>query len=126
LLVKISSKTSNSELGVKTDLDDKRYEVMKCIWHWKWIADATIKDGEYQKVAYKFEKALKEHPEDFPKLSPGFHTGRGVGFRLVEGNEEQLANLVTIWAPVEEWRLEVYFEAKEDSSFSKAHLKYGA
>lgn len=99
---------------------------MKCIWHWKWIADGTEKDGAYQKVAFKFEKALKEHPEDFPKLSPSIITGRGVGFRLVEGTEEQLANLVTIWAPVEEWRLEVYFESTEDSPYSKAHSRYGS
>jgi len=35
-----------------------------------------------------------------------------VGFRLVEGTYEQMRNLVTIWAPVEEWSLEVYFEAE--------------
>ena len=98
---------------------------MKCIWHWKWIDDAFEKDGAYQKVGAKFEKALKEHPNDFPKLSPGIHTGRGVGFRLVEGNEEQLANLVAIWAPVEEWRLEVYFEAGENSLFNKAMSRWG-
>ena len=97
---------------------------MKCIWHWKWIADAYEKDGEYQKVNAKFEKALKEHPEDFPKLSPGIHTGRGVGFRLVEGNEEQLANLVAIWAPVEEWRLEVYFEVGEKTPLGKAWRRW--
>ena len=67
---------------------------------------------------------MEEHPEDFPKLSVGIHTGRGVGFRLVEGNEEQLANLVTIWAPVEEWRLEVYFEAAEDSPMGKAWRRW--
>jgi hypothetical protein len=97
---------------------------MKCIWHWKWIVDAYEKDGEYQKVMAKFEKALKEHPEDFPKLSPGIHTGRGVGFRLVEGNEEQLANLVAIWAPVEEWRLEVYFEMGEKTLLGKASRRW--
>jgi hypothetical protein len=52
------------------------------------------------------------------------HTGRGVGFRLVDGTEEQLANLVAIWAPVEEWRLEVYFEADEKSPFGKAWRKW--
>ena len=97
---------------------------MKCIWHWKWIADPYEKDGEYNKVNAKFQKALKEHPEDFPKLSPSMHTGRGVGFRLVEGNEQQLANLVAIWAPVEEWRLEVYFEAEETSSLGKAWRRW--
>jgi hypothetical protein len=52
------------------------------------------------------------------------HTGGGVGFRLVDGSEEQLANLVAIWAPVEEWRLEVYFEADEKSPLGKAWRKY--
>jgi hypothetical protein len=42
----------------------------------------------------------------------------------VEGNEQQLANLAAIWAPVEEWRFEVYFEAAEDSVFGKAWRKY--
>lgn len=99
---------------------------MKCIWHWKWIDDPYKKDSEYNKVNAKFQKALKEHPEDFPKLSQSMHTGRGVGFRLVEGNEEQLANLVAIWAPVEEWKLEVYFEMGENSAFSKASRKWNA
>jgi hypothetical protein len=97
---------------------------MKCVWHWKWIADATDPNGEYAKVSAKFSKALKEFPDDFPKMSPSSHTGRGVGFRLVEGTEEQLANLVGIWAPVEEWRLEVYFEATPDSTFGKAWRRW--
>ncbi len=62
----------------------------------------------------KFNKALEEFPDDFPKMSVGIHTGRGVGFRLVEGNEEQLMNLAMMWAPVEEWRFEVYFEANAE------------
>ena len=97
---------------------------MKCIWHWKWIDSPYEKDGAYNKVSEKFQKALEENPEDFPKMSHGIHTGRGVGFRLVEGTEEQLANLVAIWAPVEEWRLEVYFEAKEDSPMGKAWRRW--
>jgi hypothetical protein len=80
----------------------------------------------YNKVNQKFQKALKEHPEDFPKLSPGMHVGRGVGFRLVDGTEEQLANLAAIWAPVEEWRFEVYFEAGENTPFAKAMRKYSS
>ncbi len=52
------------------------------------------------------------------------YTGRGVGFRLVKGAEEQLVNLITIWAPFEEWRLEVYFKAAEGSAFSIAYRKY--
>ena len=80
---------------------------MKCIWYWKWKTEGE----EYSKVSDKFQEALKEHPEELPKMSPGIHKGRGEGFRLVEGTYEQMRNLVTIWAPVEEWKLEVYFEA---------------
>jgi hypothetical protein len=90
---------------------------MKCIWYWKWKTEGE----EYSKVNDKFQKALKEHPELLPKLSPGIHHGRGVGFRLVEGNYEQLLNLVAIWAPVEEWKLEVYFEGDE---LQKAYRKW--
>ncbi len=97
---------------------------MKCVWHWKWIDDAFEKDGKYMKVNEKFQKAIEEHPDDFPTMSESLHTGRGVGFRLVEGTEQQLANLAAIWAPVEEWRFEVYFEAVEDSAMGKAWAKY--
>ena len=83
---------------------------MKCIWHWKWKSD-PFEGEEYSKVGEKVEKAMKENPDDFPTMSPGIHKGRGVGFRLVEGTYEQMRNLVAIWAPVEEWSLEVYFEA---------------
>jgi hypothetical protein len=99
-------------------------DVMKCIWRWKWIADAYEKDGAYGKVNERFQKAMKEHPEDFPKMGPSIHTGRGVGFRLVDGTEQQLANLAAIWGPVEEWSFEVYFEASEGSPLSKAWGKY--
>ena len=98
---------------------------MKCVWHWKWIVDPYVKDSYYWKVQDKFDKAIVEHPDDFPKLGTGMHTGRGVGFRLIEGTEEQMANLVAIWAPVEEWRLEVYFESsEEDSVFGKAWRRW--
>lgn len=97
---------------------------MKCVWHWKWIENPYEKDGKYSKVSAEFQKALKEHPDDFPKMSASIHTGRGVGFRLVEGTEEQLANLVAIWSPVEEWGLEVYFEAKEDSPLGRAWRRW--
>ena len=85
---------------------------MKCIWRWKWIDDPW-KGEAYGKVGQKVAKAMKEHPDDFPKMSPGIHHGRGDGFRLVEGTYEQMKNLVAIWSPVEEWRLEVYFEGEE-------------
>ena len=98
---------------------------MKCIWHWKWIDDPYVKDSNYMKVEAKFVKAIEEHPDDFPKLSASIHTGRGVGFRLVEGNEQQLANLAAIWTPVEDWRFEVYFEGSvANSPMEKARRKY--
>jgi len=92
---------------------------MKCIWYWKWKTEGP----EYMKVYEKVLKAMKEFPEAFPKMSPGIHHGRGVGFRLVEGTYEQLMNLVAIWAPVEEWKLEVYFEGDD---LSKAYNRWGS
>lgn len=82
---------------------------MKCIWYWKWKSD-PYEGPEYVKVSAKVEKAMKEYPEAFPKMGPNVHRARGEGFRLVEGTYEQLMNLVAIWSPVEEWKLEVYFE----------------
>ena len=90
---------------------------MKCVWRWKWKTEGE----EYQKVSQKFNKAEEEHPEALPQMGPSIHTGRGVGFRLVEGTEEQLLNLVAIWAPVEEWKLEVYFHG---SDLSKAYRRW--
>ena len=90
---------------------------LKCIWHWKWKTEGE----EYRKVNQKFQKVLKEHPEELPEMSPGIHKGRGVGFRLVDGTYEQMRNLVTIWAPVEEWKLEVYFE---NDYLSEGYRKY--
>jgi hypothetical protein len=85
---------------------------MKCIWYWKWKCD-PLDDDRYMKVSQKVQKALKENPGMFPKMSPGIHKGRGDGFRLVEGTYEQMKNLIAIWSPVEEWKLEVYFEGEE-------------
>jgi len=93
---------------------------VKCIWHWKWKSD-PFEGEEYGKVRDIVEKAMKENPDDFPTMSPGIHKGRGVGFRLVEGTYEQMRNLVAIWAPVEEWSLEVYFEA---DYLSEGYRKY--
>jgi hypothetical protein len=90
---------------------------MKCIWYWKWKNEGD----EYREANQKFQKMLKEQPEEFPKMSPGIHKGRGEGFRLVEGTYEQMRNLVAVWQAVEEWKLEVYFEA--DYLFSQV-LKY--
>ena len=93
---------------------------MKCIWYWKWAID-PFDDDRYMKVNQKFQKAMEENPDDFPKMSPSIHKGRGDGFRLVEGTYEQMMNLVAIWAPVEEWKLQVYFEGEE---LTKAVRKY--
>ena len=93
---------------------------MKCIWYWKWASD-PFDDDKYMKVSQQVEKAMEENPDDFPKMSPSIHVGRGDGFRLVEGTYEQLMNLVAIWAPVEEWKLQVYFEGEE---LTKAVRKY--
>ncbi|MBA7663947.1 hypothetical protein ES703_71995 [subsurface metagenome] len=85
---------------------------MKCIWYWKWNID-PFDDERYNKFSQKAQKAIEENPDDFPTMSPGIHKGRGDGFRLVEGTYEQMMNLVAIWAPVEEWKLQVYFEADD-------------
>ncbi|MCW4048531.1 MAG: hypothetical protein NWE89_02225 [Candidatus Bathyarchaeota archaeon] len=82
---------------------------MKCIWHWKQKID-PYKDDEYRKVGQKVQKAMEEYPDEFPKMGNAMHTANGEGFRLVEGTQEQMANLVAIWSPVDEWKLEVYFE----------------
>jgi len=82
----------------------------KCVWHWKSKGDPFELEEEYSKVREKVRKAMKEHPDEFPEMGPSIYTGRGVGFRLVEGTYEQLMNLVAIWGPVEEWKLEVYFD----------------
>jgi len=97
---------------------------MKYVWHWKVIDDWYKEDSKFWEINEKFQKAMKENPDDFPKLSPSMHTGRDRGFRLVEGTEEQLANLVQIWAPVEDWRLEPYFEIGPDSAYGKAWRRW--
>jgi hypothetical protein len=93
---------------------------MKCIWHWKIKENWHTDGGKFMETSAKFRKALEENPDDFPKMSESLHTGNGEGFRLVEGTEEQLANLVAIWSPVEDWKLEVYLEAKPGSPYTKA------
>ena len=85
---------------------------MKCIWRFKWAID-PFDDDKYMKVDQQFQKALEEHPDDFPTMGPNIITARGVGFRVVEGTYEQMMNLVAIWTPVEEWKLQVYFEGEE-------------
>ena len=94
---------------------------MKCIWYWKWKSDPFADDGKYRKVNEKVQKAIEKNPDDFPTMSPGIHRGRGDGFRLVEGTYEQMKNLVAIWVPVEEWKLEVYFHGDD---LNKAYRKW--
>jgi hypothetical protein len=57
-----------------------------------------------------FEKAVKEFPDKFPKMGPTRFTGQTKGFRIIEGNEEQVQNLVAFWAPTEKWKLTPFFE----------------
>ena len=87
----------------------KEIEKMKCIWY------STQKPKRerlenYLKVAQRIEKAMEEHPDEFPKIGPAIRTGGPDGFRFVEGTYEQLQNLVAAWSPVDESKLVVYFE----------------
>ena len=92
---------------------------MKFVWHWEWVTEDFEK---IQERSNRFEKALKDHPEEFPKLSEIYFTGRGKGFRIIEAeNEEQLTNLVVFWWPTEKWNLVPYFER---IGFSKAWDKW--
>jgi hypothetical protein len=93
----------------RSTASEKEVNYVKCVWHWKWIAEGE----EYMKVWQTVTKALEQHPEAFPKMGESIMTSRGEGFRLVEGTEEQLMNLVAIWTPVEEWKLEVYFHSED-------------
>lgn len=82
---------------------------MKFVWHWEWITEDIEKIREQSE---RFEKLLKDHPEEFPKLSEPILTRKGKGFRIIEAeNEEQLMNLVTFWWPTEKWKLVPYFNA---------------
>jgi hypothetical protein len=94
---------------------------MKYIWHWEWKMDDREKENE---IGERFTKALKETPEKFPKmLTKTCFTGRCTGFRLIEAdNEEQLKNLIAIWWPTENWKLEAYLE--NDEKFQKAFQTY--
>lgn len=76
-------------------------------------------------LSRKFQKALEEHPEKFPKLGPTCFTGRTKGFRLIEAeNEEQLMNLVTYWAETETWKLTPYFEARAGEGYARTTQKW--
>ena len=80
---------------------------MKFIWYWEFNPDEIEKVLEQSE---RFEKLVKEHPEEFPKLSEPILTGRGQGFRIIEAeNEEQLMNITAFWWPFENWELVPYF-----------------
>lgn len=94
---------------------------MKYIWHWEWKMEDREKENE---IGERFRKALEENPEKFPKmLTNTCFTGRCKGFRLIEAdNEEQLKNLIAIWWPTEDWKLEAYLDS--DETFQKAFQTY--
>ena len=94
---------------------------MKYIWHWEWKMEDFDKENE---IGERFSKALKETPEKFPKmLTNTCFTSRCKGFRLIEAdNEEQLKNLIAIWWPTENWKLEAYLD--NDETFQKAFQTY--
>ena len=81
---------------------------MKCIWY---VKQKPMRERlEYYLVVQRVEKAIKKHPEEFPKMGPAIRMGGAESFRFVEGTYEQLQNLVAIWSPVDESKLVVYFE----------------
>lgn len=78
-----------------------------------------------QELSAKFDKAMKENPKQFPKmLTNTCFIGRCKGFRIIEADsEEQLANLITLWWPTEDWKLEVILES-QSPVFTKAFQKW--
>jgi len=97
---------------------------MKFLWTWSWKWEDYKKENE---LSDKFDKAMKENPKQFPKmLTKTCFTGRGSGFRIIEAeNEDQLANLVTLWWSTEEWKLEVILESQGEA-MQKAWTKWNA
>jgi hypothetical protein len=87
-------------------------EKVKFIWHWEFKWEELVKGYD---VAEKVYKAMRENPDQFPKmLTNTCFTGREKGFRLIEAeNEEQLMNLVLAFSPTEKWKLEPYLEFGE-------------
>ena len=66
---------------------------MKYIWHWEFKWEELAEGDE---VAEKVYKAMREHPDQFPKmLTNTCFTGREKAFRLIEAEKkEQLMNLL--------------------------------
>ena len=67
-------------------------------------------------IGARFQEELDKNPDKFPRmLTKTCFTGRCKGFRLIEADtDEQLKNLVAIWWPTENWRLEAYLENDEE------------
>jgi hypothetical protein len=95
---------------------------MKYLWSWEWKMEDFDKE---QELSAKFDKAMKENPKQFPKmLTNTCFTGRCKGFRVIEADsEEQLANLIALWWPTEDWKLEVILES-QSPVFTKAFQKW--
>jgi hypothetical protein len=95
---------------------------MKYLWSWEWKLEDREKE---EKIAARFNDAVKENPRQFPKmLTNTCFTGRCKGFRIIEADtEEQLANLIAMWWPTEDWKLEVILEG-QSPVFSKAFQKW--
>lgn len=73
-------------------------------------------------LSERFQKALKNHPEAFPKLGEPILTGGGKGFRIIGAeNEEQLLNIVAFWWPTENRKLVPYFNGYD---FFKVYRKW--
>ena len=81
---------------------------VKCIWYWVWES-GTCESDVFLSVSRRFEEAIGESPEAFPRMSRGMSYLLDAGFRLVEGTHEQLLNFVIFWRPIGGWGF-VYFE----------------
>jgi hypothetical protein len=81
---------------------------MKCILYWVWEKDA-VEGSELIDLVVGFENAKAASPEVFPRMSVGMSLRMEAGFKLVEGTQEQLLNLVVYWERIRGWQL-VYFE----------------
>ena len=95
--------------------------IVKYIWHWEWKMDDMEQENL---IGARFQEELEKTPEKFPKmLTKTCFTGRCKGFRLIEADtEEQLKNLVAIWWPTENWKLEPFLD--NDEVMQKAFQEY--
>jgi hypothetical protein len=95
--------------------------IVKYIWHWEWKMDDMEQENL---IGARFQEELEKTPEKFPKmLTKTCFTGRCKGFRFIEADtEEQLKNLVAIWWPTEDWKLEPFLD--NDEVMQKAFQEY--